>query len=165
MVIPSRWSRGEEMPPPTPIESVNNKPVLSSIIPTTREHYGKGRPPRRAANPDVVDKGRRQVTSFYLHGDLYDRMKAYLRSVGLSQTEWLEYLIRTELARRGFDQPPPEPTVTSTTSDATAAPTTNPAPSPTPNAKPKKAASKKRSKKRKKPAKVKAAPVDGGAKG
>jgi hypothetical protein len=66
-------------------------------VPVKRERKGRGRPAKERVADDALQK-----TSFHLHGALYNRMKAYLRAEDISQTEWLEALIRTELARRGF---------------------------------------------------------------
>jgi hypothetical protein len=83
--------------PLDPPKEATFRPHGSALVPIKREKMGRGRPPKERAEANDV----RQVTTIYLHGALYDRMKAYLREQDLSQTEWLEYLIRTELARRG----------------------------------------------------------------
>jgi predicted DNA-binding protein len=56
----------------------------------------KGRPAKLSVEPEL----KRQITSFSLHPEMYNRLKALLRDCGLSQTEYIETLIRTDLAAR-----------------------------------------------------------------
>lgn len=112
MPIQSRWSSTRNKPdltvsgPPDGTVAPGKRPAGIAPLPVPRETIGRGRPAKVRADVENVRENKRQITSFYLHPELFDRVKAYLREIGLSQTEWLEYLIRTELARRGFEEPP-----------------------------------------------------------
>lgn len=97
----TRWTR-TEAPAPPQLTAATQPALATSLLPPGHQ-YPEGKRPRGrpAKATSAVADNEQRITSFAIHGTLFKRLKEFLAENKLSQSEYIELLVRNDLALRG----------------------------------------------------------------